>query len=40
MVQTVYEMDDIPSALRYPRGSALGLDKLNGAPAACACAGV
>eukprot|EP00321_Phaeocystis_globosa_P008801 CAMPEP_0118829298 /NCGR_PEP_ID=MMETSP1162-20130426/22906_1 /TAXON_ID=33656 /ORGANISM="Phaeocystis Sp, Strain CCMP2710" /LENGTH=727 /DNA_ID=CAMNT_0006760453 /DNA_START=21 /DNA_END=2204 /DNA_ORIENTATION=+ len=29
MVQTVYEMDDRPSCLRYPRGSALGIDKLN-----------
>jgi len=29
MVQTVYEMEDKPSALRYPRGSALGLEKLN-----------
>jgi len=29
MVQTVYELDSIPSALRYPRGSALGLDTLN-----------
>ena len=29
MVQTVYEMDDKPSCLRYPRGSALGIDKLN-----------
>lgn len=29
MVQTVYELDDKPSALRYPRGSALGLDVLN-----------
>lgn len=29
MVQTVYEIDDKPSALRYPRGSALGLDTLN-----------
>jgi len=28
-LQTVYEMDDKPSALRYPRGSALGLDVLN-----------
>lgn len=29
MVQTVYELDSMPSALRYPRGSALGLEKLN-----------
>jgi len=29
MIQTVYEMDSMPSALRYPRGSALGIDKLN-----------
>jgi len=29
MVQTVYAMDDRPSCLRYPRGSALGIDKLN-----------
>jgi len=29
MVQTVYEMDDRPSCLRYPRGSALGIEKLN-----------
>lgn len=29
MVQTVYELDDIPSALRFPRGSALGIEKLN-----------
>uniref|UniRef100_A0A7S0HD10 1-deoxy-D-xylulose-5-phosphate synthase n=1 Tax=Phaeocystis antarctica TaxID=33657 RepID=A0A7S0HD10_9EUKA len=29
MVQTVYEMDDRPSCLRYPRGSALGVEKLN-----------
>jgi transketolase C-terminal domain/subunit len=29
MVQTVYEMDDKPSCLRYPRGSALGIEKLN-----------
>jgi 1-deoxy-D-xylulose-5-phosphate synthase len=29
MVQTVYDLDDIPSALRFPRGSALGLEKLN-----------
>jgi 1-deoxy-D-xylulose-5-phosphate synthase len=29
MVQTVYELDDKPSVLRFPRGSALGLPKLN-----------
>ena len=29
MVQTVYELDNVPSCLRYPRGSALGLTKLN-----------
>ncbi len=29
MVQTVYELDDTASALRFPRGSALGLDRLN-----------
>merc|ERR1719311_1990046 len=29
MVQTVYELDSLPSCLRYPRGSALGLEKLN-----------
>jgi 1-deoxy-D-xylulose-5-phosphate synthase len=29
MVQTVYELDDVPSVLRFPRGSALGLPKLN-----------
>jgi len=29
MVQTVYEIDNMPTCLRYPRGSALGLEKLN-----------
>jgi len=29
MVQTIYEIDHMPSALRYPRGSALGIEKLN-----------
>ena len=29
MVQTIYQLDDVPSALRFPRGSALGLEKLN-----------
>ena len=29
MVQTVYEIDNYPSALRYPRGVELGLEKLN-----------
>lgn len=29
MVQTVYELDHVTSALRYPRGSALGIEKLN-----------
>jgi len=29
MVQTVYTLDNVPSALRFPRGSALGVDKLN-----------
>jgi len=29
MVQTVYELDSVPSALRFPRGSALGVEKLN-----------
>ena len=29
MVQTVYEIDNYPSALRYPRGVGLGLEKLN-----------
>jgi 1-deoxy-D-xylulose-5-phosphate synthase len=29
MVHTVYKMDDRPSCLRYPRGSALGVEKLN-----------
>jgi 1-deoxy-D-xylulose-5-phosphate synthase len=29
MVQTVYELDKVPSVLRFPRGSALGLEKLN-----------
>jgi len=29
MVQTLYQLDNIPSALRFPRGSALGLEKLN-----------
>merc|ERR1719454_2205373 len=29
MVQTIYELDNIPSALRFPRGSALGMEKLN-----------
>ena len=29
MVQTIYEIDDKPTALRYPRGSALGIEKLN-----------
>ena len=29
MVQTVYDYDTGPSALRFPRGSALGLEKLN-----------
>ena len=28
MVQTVYQLDSVPSALRFPRGSALGLEKL------------
>ena len=28
-VQTIYEIDDAPTALRFPRGSALGLEKLN-----------
>jgi len=29
MVQTVYQLDNVPSCLRFPRGSALGMDKLN-----------
>ena len=29
MMRTIYEVDDKPTALRYPRGSALGLDVLN-----------
>jgi len=29
MVQTIYELDTLPSALRFPRGSGLGLEKLN-----------
>jgi len=29
MVQTVYQLDTVPSCLRFPRGSALGLEKLN-----------
>jgi len=29
MVQTIYELDTIPSCLRFPRGSALGIEKLN-----------
>jgi len=29
MVQTIYQMDNIPTCLRFPRGSALGLEKLN-----------
>merc|ERR1711871_743078 len=29
MVQTIYKLDDVPSALLFPRGSALGLEKLN-----------
>ena len=29
MVKTVYEIDNMPSCLRYPRGSAVGIDKLN-----------
>ena len=29
MVQTIYEIDTLPTCLRYPRGSALGLDVLN-----------
>ena len=29
MVQTIYNIDNIPSALRFPRGSALGIKKLN-----------
>jgi len=29
MMQTVYEIDSLPTCLRYPRGSALGLEKLN-----------
>lgn len=29
MVRTVYELDTLPSALRFPRGSALGVKKLN-----------
>merc|ERR1719310_1853834 len=28
MVQTIYQLDDVPSALRFPRGSALGLEEL------------
>ena len=28
MVQTIYQCDNLPTALRFPRGSALGLDKL------------
>lgn len=29
MIQTVYEIDDVASAVRFPRGSALGIEKLN-----------
>ena len=29
MVQTIYKLDDVPSCLRFPRGSALGIEKLN-----------
>ena len=29
MVQTIYGLDNVPSALRFPRGSALGLEKIN-----------
>lgn len=29
MVQTIYEIDSMPTVLRYPRGSALGVSKLN-----------
>ena len=29
MVQTIYTLDSIPSALRFPRGSALGIEKIN-----------
>jgi len=29
MVQTLYAIDNMPSAVRFPRGSALGLEKLN-----------
>merc|ERR1719454_12433 len=29
MVQTIYELDNIPTCLRFPRGSALGVEKLN-----------
>jgi 1-deoxy-D-xylulose-5-phosphate synthase len=29
MIQTSYEIDDIPSVVRYPRGSAFGLEALN-----------
>mmetsp|Transcript_14383 Transcript_14383/g.37311 ORF Transcript_14383/g.37311 Transcript_14383/m.37311 type:complete len:723 (+) Transcript_14383:19-2187(+) len=29
MVQTIYTLDHVPTCLRFPRGSALGLDKLN-----------
>ena len=29
MVQTIYQLDNIPTCLRFPRGSALGLEKLN-----------
>ena len=29
MVQTVYELDKVPSCLRFPRGSAYGMEKLN-----------
>jgi len=29
MIQTIYEIDNLPTALRYPRGSAYGLEKLN-----------
>ena len=28
MLQTIYEIDNVPSALRYPRGSALGVEKV------------
>jgi len=29
MVQTVYQLDNVPSCLRFPRGSAIGIEKLN-----------